>query len=97
MHVSAIHNRTLLIEHQVPQGSYAGSLLIQHPIYNERGYVHGDKVFKEACCNPHLVNLTHLLCEEFVARRPTNDGCKYKAPDIGELYNKNVYEFLLLI
>ena len=91
MHDSTIYNRTLIKKHQAPLGSYAGSLLTQHPIYNKRGYAFGDKFFKETCCNEEVMGEDHNICDKFVARRPTDCGDKYEPPLLGELCNIIAY------
>ena len=75
--------RSLITVHQ--EGLLAGSLLIQHPIYNPDGYAMGDKFLKEKCCHPTLLAADAGYCQDFTRRRPTDDGTTYRSPDIGEL------------
>ena len=67
--------------------SYAGTLLIQHPLYNPDGHETGDKFFKESCCHYSVMQTNNKHCMAFTERRPSDDGSRYEAPNLGKLYS----------
>lgn len=71
--------------------TYAGTLLLQHPLYDRDGYEKGDKSFKESCCHYSVMQANGKHCDAFTQRRPINDGTGYAAPVLGELYSHLVY------
>ena len=58
-----------------------GTLLLYHPVFEQRRYIITDRDFREACCGTGEVE-SLSLCQNYIDRRPINDCSGYQAPAI---------------